>query len=204
MLLDIVALTASVSAYGLCSRTNHRFSANLPTVPIQGTATRSVTVNNSVVPVSVSGSIRVVDGCSFQFVNATITGPASLQFFGGRAESDPNAVRLTTDTVTLPLSSSSATYTFIQTAGNWVNYNDFIQINFYDPATSAVFAQAILPGQPNVTSTATGVASTRSGTSTSASPASSTSSSPSPGVTSGVERIGLGLTGLASIAFLLF
>jgi hypothetical protein len=198
-MLDLLFLTSAVSAYGLCSRTAHRFSANLPTVPIQATATRSITREGQVIPVTVSGSIRVIDGCSFAMEGVTISGPTSFAIFGGTSESDNASVRLVTEDTSLANRTSpwNATYTFIQTAGNWVNFNDFTQFNLFDPTTNVVFGQARLPGQVSQTATATGTA---PGTRTTAPPAGvSTSAIPSPSVTSGVEHTTIGAIGITSL-----
>jgi hypothetical protein len=72
-----------------------------------------------------------------------ISGPKSFVWYGGKSEADPQAVKLTDDVVDAA-STIEGTYTFIQTAGNWVDYNDFTQFNLFDPVSNTVIATAQL------------------------------------------------------------
>jgi hypothetical protein len=59
---------------------------------------------------------------------------------------------LTLDNVASTVKSDN--YTFIQTAGNWVNYDDFTQFNLYDPTSKSVIGSAvIILEQPKPTTT---------------------------------------------------
>lgn len=72
-----------------------------------------------------------------------ISGPKTFLWYGGKSETDSQAVKLTDDVVNTA-TTTEGTFTFIQTAGNWVDYNDFTQFNLFDPNTNTVIATAQL------------------------------------------------------------
>ncbi|KAJ3251047.1 hypothetical protein HK103_002912 [Boothiomyces macroporosus] len=147
-------LAASVSAYSLCNPTNYPYKGQTVSVPIQPAAA-AVIVNQITVPVTVSGNIKVIDGCTFAVSNLAFSGPSFIQFVG-RLNSDTTgakAVLLTSALVPATIM-TNAQYTFVQTAGNWVSYNDFDIIELFDPASKSVIGVANMPAKPVVTTSA--------------------------------------------------
>ncbi|KAJ3314709.1 hypothetical protein HDV04_005715 [Boothiomyces sp. JEL0838] len=156
--LFLSALASSVAAYSLCNPTNYPYAGlSVTNIPILSTVTQSLTVGGKSVPVTVSGSISVVDGCNFATKDLAFSGPASIEFVG-RLASDTTgdgAVLLSTAQVSASSSPSSQTYTFVSTAGNWVSYNDFDIIELFDPVSKAVIGTATLPAKNKPVTTTT-------------------------------------------------
>ncbi|KAJ3314708.1 hypothetical protein HDV04_005714 [Boothiomyces sp. JEL0838] len=198
MLSLLLSFAPSVFAYSLCNTQNYPYANQVVTdVPFYTPGTVTITVNNQTVPVTVSGSVSVVDGCHFATKDLSFTGPSFVKFVGRKATdtSGASAVLLSTSVVTSP---SSQTYTFVSTAGNWVSYNDFDLIELFDPVSLAVIGIATLP--PKNPATPTTISSTKAAvlvTSTAnPAPASTTTSSTS----SGAIAIGGGLVALVFLA----
>jgi hypothetical protein len=140
--LLIALFTGKVHSYGLCNANEYRFKGKKVSAPIQGTATKSIVRNGETRLVTIGGTINVLNGCSFETKDIILDGPFRVQLYGAQGEADPNAVLLTTEELRIP--TKDKVYTFIQTAGNWVNYDDFTQINFFDPDTKSIIGIAVL------------------------------------------------------------
>jgi hypothetical protein len=142
-LLVIAQLFVSSAAYELCDKIKYPYAGRNVSVAITASATKSITVDGANVPVTIGGTITVVDGCTFQLSDFVLSGPKSVQWFGASSNTDPAAVRLTNDDV--PATTKGGVFTFITSAGNWVSYNDFTQINVYDAASKSVVGHAVFP-----------------------------------------------------------
>jgi hypothetical protein len=144
--LLIALFTGKVHSYGLCNANEYRFKGKKVSAPIQGTSTKSIVRNGETRLVTIGGTINVVNGCSFETKDIILDGPFRVQLYGAQGEADPNAVLLTTEELRIP--TKDKVYTFIQTAGNWVNYDDFTQINFFDPDTKSIIVTNPSPAPP--------------------------------------------------------
>jgi hypothetical protein len=145
-------------------------------------ATRSINVDNVTVAVQVKGTIRVIDGCSFQVSDLTLLGPKSSVWYGGNGTA-VDGIRLSEATIPESQAGYNETFTFIQTAGSWVAYEDFTQFRLFDVATLSLLATADLPSRSTNTSSTT-LPNTGSGNSTTG----TSPTSPSPVTTNGSIR----------------
>lgn len=144
-MISAIFFASSALAYGLCDRTNYPYAGKNVSIPIVPTLTKSMTIDSVVHPITVSGTLHVIDGCSFEITNFKLDAPAAVKFYwhGAQGEIDLNGENLTRDS---PVDSATtdAVYQFVSTAGDAVRY-DFKQFNLYDPETRSVIAQAVLP-----------------------------------------------------------
>ncbi|KAI8915740.1 hypothetical protein EDD86DRAFT_243722 [Gorgonomyces haynaldii] len=142
------AFLQTISAYGLCDKNNVPPGVG-QAFTIGATATKNVLIDGQLVPVTVSGTITPVDGCTFRATNVQITGVSSAYFYGGNSSS--------TDAVTLsktPIRSDTpftGDVTFVSTPGDWVSYKDFNEFRLYDPASKAFIGVVKLPDAPVTT-----------------------------------------------------
>jgi hypothetical protein len=180
-ILPTLVLITSALSYRRCDRERYPFAGQNVTVPIMTTATQVIQVNNVSVPVTVGGSIRVVDGCTFEVLNFTLSGSFTGAWFGGNG-TDVNGYRLSSRPVASSQAPSTTRYEFIMNAGSWVSYFDFTQFRLFEVNSNAVIATADLPARPT---TGSNNSPTGSG------------SGEAPATTSGAERV------LASLWFLM-
>ncbi|KAJ3270678.1 hypothetical protein HDV01_007502 [Terramyces sp. JEL0728] len=158
--LLFAGLASSVLAYSKCDPKNYPYSGQTVSVPIQQTSTLSVPVNQIQVLVSVAGSIKIIDGCTFAVQNLAFAGPSFIQFVGKKAGDATGASAVLLTQATVPTTVLlNAQYTLVQSAGNWVSFYDFDIIELFDPASKAVIGTATLPAKNTVvTTTAAGAA----------------------------------------------
>ncbi|KAJ3270680.1 hypothetical protein HDV01_007504 [Terramyces sp. JEL0728] len=153
------ALAPLASAYSLCDPANYPYSgqsvANVPFLNLF--KAQNIVVNGQSVPVTVSGSVSIVDGCTFATNQLSFSGPASIEFVGRKASDwfGTSAVLLSTLQVDASSLPSSQSYKLISTPGNSVSYNDFDVIELYDPVSGVIIGSATLPGKNSVPVTTT-------------------------------------------------
>lgn len=135
-------LTA-VAAYRLCSETDYPYKGENVTVSLVQDASIGILVNGKMEQLSVSGSIEVVNGCSFKLVDFQIL-PTSVQpSVFGAIRSNPNgAIRLADGTARI---GPPQTFEFVKTPGSWVSYYDFDQFRLFDTVSQTLIATANLP-----------------------------------------------------------
>ncbi|KAI8902496.1 hypothetical protein BC833DRAFT_573022 [Globomyces pollinis-pini] len=142
----LTTLFAIANAYSLCNKDRHPHAGKSVSAPLVPTSTTALNVNDTMVAVTVSGTIEVVDGCTFSAKNLVVE-PSSVrgQWFGGAVGSTSDGIRLSADPITASSRPSTKEYKFITTAGSWVSYTDFQQFRLYDTVSKAVLATADLP-----------------------------------------------------------
>ncbi|KAJ3271370.1 hypothetical protein HDV01_006875 [Terramyces sp. JEL0728] len=140
LLLSIVPLTAS---YSLCDKTNYPYAGQSVTLtinPLPGT----ITFNNQSISPGVSGSITIVDGCSFQLSkDFTMNSLLTCVWVGGKINGPADGsdgIGLSSTKVTS--SSGGAVFQFITSVGNYASYKDFTQFRLYHEASMNVIAIA--------------------------------------------------------------
>lgn len=82
-LLTVTASLLAASqtmAYSLCNPRNYPYAGQNVSIPIEATPTKVLSYNGQNVPVSASGTITIVDGCSFTVSNFALQAPNDLQF----------------------------------------------------------------------------------------------------------------------------
>lgn len=144
-MLLITLLGASLcAAYSICDTAIYPYKDKNVTVSLVPSATRAVSgANNATIPVVVSGSVRVVDGCNFQAVGLVITGPATAQFYGSLGSA--LAVVVTPTVIVASPNPQSLSMEFVKTPGASVSWTDFDTISLYDPVTRSLLASAKMP-----------------------------------------------------------
>jgi hypothetical protein len=127
-----LATSCQAFTYSLCSESVNPYAGMNVSVSLVRGATLSVTINGTVVPVTVAGTITIVDGCNvrnanlqFKVTGLSFTGPATAMWYGGITGSTDAATL--TDDILVP-NANATTYTFRKTAGNWVSYYGFNEI----------------------------------------------------------------------------
>ncbi|KAI8927012.1 hypothetical protein BC831DRAFT_454187 [Entophlyctis helioformis] len=140
--IAIVSLAATASAYSLCNAAVNPYANRTLSIPIVGA--RATGANNA--PLTVSGTISVVDGCTFSINNLAFSGVPAIVIFGG-VPPDTNGVRLAAEKFTAPAPGApiNRNVTFISTAGNWVSYTDFVQFRLFDEDNQLLVATADIP-----------------------------------------------------------
>jgi hypothetical protein len=135
-------LTA-VAAYRLCSETDYPYKGENVTVSLVQDASIGILVNGKMEQLSVSGSIEVVNGCSFKLVDFQIV-PTSVQpsVFGAIRTNPNGAIRLADGTAQI---GPPQTFEFVKTPGSWVSYYDFDQFRLFDTVSQTLIATANLP-----------------------------------------------------------
>ena len=176
---SVLLLILNVFGYRKCNANIYPYQGRSVSVPLVPSATRSINVNNVTVAVQVKGTIRVLDGCTFEVSDLTLLGPKSSVWYGGNGTA-LDGVRLSEETISESQAGLNQTFTFIQTVGSWVAFEDFTQFRLFDVATLSLLATADLPSRSTNTSS-TAQPNTGSGNST-------TGTSPSPVTTSGSIR----------------
>ncbi|KAJ1337132.1 hypothetical protein BSLG_006605 [Batrachochytrium salamandrivorans] len=172
-LLAAVTLLASgsASAYSLCNTANYPYAGQSVSVKILKTTT---TVFGST-PITIAGTVSIVDGCNFSLNEFTFSGVPSVSVYGGIGNG-AQAVKLVATTINAPSSPLTQTLTFITTSGSYVSYQDFSQFRFYDEVNNLLIGTADIPNAVISTSSTTTTAATSSGVSaaTSATPSTGT------------------------------
>ena len=128
-------------AYGKCNPADFPYKGLNVSVPIDLTATRSVTFNGTTTPLTISGTVSIVDGCTIALSNFTFSGVPQAQLFGALS-GQADGIRLIEE-IFESGKPYSGQYTLIQTAGNWVKLN-FNQFRFYHNDTKTWIGQADL------------------------------------------------------------
>ncbi|KAJ3270679.1 hypothetical protein HDV01_007503 [Terramyces sp. JEL0728] len=150
MLPLLFSLVPSIAAYSQCDPANYPYAGQkVVDIPFYTPGPVSVNINNSTVEVFVSGSMSIIDGCTFVTNNLSFNGPSYVKFVGKKSTDSfgTNAVLVTTSVATQASSPSSQTYKLVSSAGNWVSYNDFDMVELFDPASGAVIGIATLPAK---------------------------------------------------------
>ena len=148
MIASQLILASVALAYNLCDTANYRYAGKKVHATIVPSAAKSIVVNGKQTLVSVVGEITIVDGCHFSVSGLKITGPKTFNWYGAYSETDQAAVKLTEGPFDA-LTTTNGVFTFIQTAGNWVSYDDFSQFNLFDPVSNTVIGIAkIVGGSP--------------------------------------------------------
>ena len=141
-------LATLVSSYSLCSRTDYQYKNQTTTSTFTNSATRQFQLQGQTINVQVSGTVEVVDGCSFKITNLVLSGGNyTASIFGGIIGSGQTAVRLTDGTITSSDKPQTQTFEFIQAAGSAVSYADFNQFRLFVIDAQAMIATADLPGK---------------------------------------------------------
>ena len=171
-----VILLSLAQGYQLCSRTDYPYKGQNISAPIQYSATRQFTLNGQTIQVQISGTVEVVDGCSFKVSNLVLGGGNyTASFFGGIIGSGATAVRLSDGTVTSGGAPINQQFEFITNAGAAVSYYDFNQLRFFVQEAQALIGTADLPGKVTAPGTVTTTTGAKPTTSTS-NPAATTTS----------------------------
>ena len=148
MIFATLLSASSVAAYSFCVASNDIYANNsaAKNIPLVRDASLAVIANGVQTPIVISsGTVSVVDGCSFRIDNLVFQGSANGAFYGGLpANPSYNAVRLS-ETVIPSGKSFSGVIPFITTPGSWVSYGDFVQFRLFDPLTNTLLATATLP-----------------------------------------------------------
>jgi hypothetical protein len=154
---------AQAPKYGKCNKDNfERKDLINVNIPIQKVLTQS--------PIEVSGSIYIIDGCSFgvrdfKFLNA------DASYWVGGYKGSAEAMTLVTENVTPSAFNTNQTYNLRQDAGAEANFDGFNQFRLFVRNTNLLIATADFPAKGE---TPTATTKPGSGSSTTASGTKST------------------------------
>ncbi|KAI8895599.1 hypothetical protein BC833DRAFT_600706 [Globomyces pollinis-pini] len=145
MLFIAILLPTSI-AYSICSP-NDKIYSNF-TIPLLPTATKSITIADKMVPVTVQGTISLVDGCSFAVKDFAFSGPPTAAWYGIKSTAPAEGgVRISPETLSGDKAPLSQTFKFVTTAGASISFRDFDTFQLYDPITQNLIGTApIVPG----------------------------------------------------------
>ena len=106
---------------------------------------------NASSPVKVSGTLQIIDGCTFGVKNLVISGTdaESLSWFAGNGSSH-EGYRLASESVKPPTAPITQQWKFVSTPGSEVSYDDFNQFRLCDETSRTLLAVAdiTLPEKP--------------------------------------------------------
>lgn len=146
---SILLLVSACAAYSVCDPAVYPFAGRNVSIPIVASATRTI----GTTPVVVSGSIKVLDGCSFQAVDLVLTGPATAQFFGGTPAGSTTGYLLSPTVITASPNPQTLTFNFVTVAGSSISYTDFVEFRLFESESNSMVGTALLPGETNATRT---------------------------------------------------
>ncbi|KAJ3254670.1 hypothetical protein HK103_007009 [Boothiomyces macroporosus] len=143
MKATLLALVPLAASYSLCDKTNYPYSGQTVTVtlnPSPGT----ITFRNQSIDPAVSGSITIVDGCSFQLSkDFTMNSLLTCTWVGGKINGPKDGSDgLTLSNTQVTSASGGAVFQFITSVGNYASYKDFNQFRLYHVASQNVIATA--------------------------------------------------------------
>jgi hypothetical protein len=77
--MKLLLLTGLAQAYSLCNPSNYPWKGLTVSVPLVQSITKTFLFQGQTIAIpSISGSIQIVDGCTFRLVNFTMNAPAAL------------------------------------------------------------------------------------------------------------------------------
>lgn len=143
--LLVMPLVSAQVTYTKCDSKVYPFANSATKVSAPIVQTASVTKSNS--PITISGSVDVVDGCTFAVTNFRFLGAGETYWYGAK-KGATDGILLTEDFVYSGDVASNRTYKFRTTAGAEASYYDFSQFRLFEKYTNTLIAVADLPDPP--------------------------------------------------------
>ena len=196
LVLALATSAALVQGYSLCNPSEYPYAGKNVSAPL-------VMALDSTSPYRASGSIRVVDGCTFEVVGFNYANGGTSGWYGGFA-GDANGVTLSDTKFGTTSAATTQQFKFRTSAGSAVSYLDFNQFRLYDETNKILVATADIPAEFNPPKTGPTPGSTPPGgsttpstpTSPSAAAAKPSASPKSSASTASVSLLGLVLSSL--------
>lgn len=157
-------LTPAALAYSLCDPANYPYKGQNVSIELVQSSTKVLILNDltSSIPF-LSGTIQIVDGCTFQVRNLDLNASAvwNFEWYGAFKNGGDAAISLSATPLQISTRNSSIqTFAFKTIAGAAVSFKDFNQFRLYETKSKSVVATADLPPNAQVvapgTSTPTG------------------------------------------------
>jgi hypothetical protein len=132
-----VAIVASalsvVSAYSKCSPDDVKGPITIPLTKVLSTS-----------PIEISGSIEIIDGCTFKVTGFTFYNARTARWYGGIGSAG-DAITLSDATVNPSAGKGEQTFKFRDVVGAPVSFRDFNQFRLFDEESQVVIATAEVP-----------------------------------------------------------
>eukprot|EP00842_Homolaphlyctis_polyrhiza_P002454 jgi/Hompol1/3209/HPOL_001590-RA len=140
-------------AYGSCSPTNFKYSSIIATPQAIVPVKQIPLVTGAGAPLTVQGSIQILDGCSFAFKDYIFLNAGETYWYGGNIGSSDGVT--VSDAQVFPYAfPTTAIFNLTQVPGRQVNYNTFNQLRLYEKTTNTLLATADMPVVSAAVSTA--------------------------------------------------
>ncbi|KAJ8328421.1 hypothetical protein BDV3_005669 [Batrachochytrium dendrobatidis] len=140
------SVNAQSLPYGLCDTANFQYSALVgkPTAVIPIKQIPLVTIAGA--PLTVKGSITIIDGCHFEATDFVFTG-AGESYWYGSAPGSSDGVTLVDTPVAQSANPAKFSFAFTQVAGRQVNWQSFTEMRLFEKNTNGLLATVTFPGK---------------------------------------------------------
>ncbi|KAH6561720.1 hypothetical protein BASA50_000642 [Batrachochytrium salamandrivorans] len=170
-------VSAQSLPYGLCNKANFQYSTIVGTPAATFPIAQIPLVTTSGAPLTVKGSIRIVDGCTFSAIDFQLIGAVNAYWYGGAPNSNEGVTIVDAQVPASP-TAANFTYTLTQVAGRQVNWSTFTIMRLLDRADNNLLATVQLPGQLGASAGTTTPAGPTTGAGTTTGPSPPAGSSP--------------------------